>query len=188
MRKSTAKKMRVDREVYLQQQRREALEKDIFLAAAHEAGHALAYMLSGVGVEYVTVERRTVEHNGQQMLSSGFTQPLPRPLTKETIEQEAICIMAGPAAEDMFNGEARSGSAGDIDNLRASARHVGLSDDETVELTTSAYRSAWELVDKCFEPVKKIAFELMTKGRIEGDAVKAIIENTEKNPVKAEES
>jgi len=39
-------------------------------------------------------------------------------------------------------------------------------------------------VDKCFEAVKQIAFELMTKGRMDGDAVTTIIENAEKNPVK----
>lgn len=89
----------------MQQQRREALEKDIFLGMRQAT--LLTYTLCGVGIEYDSVERRTVKHNSQQMMRSGFTQPLPGPLTKETIEQEAICIMAGPAGEDMFNGEAR---------------------------------------------------------------------------------
>jgi ATP-dependent Zn protease len=176
MRKSTQKRMRADREAYLLQQQDEALQKDIFLAAVHEAGHALAYTLCGVGVEYATVERRTVEHDGQQMMSSGFTQPLPRPLSKETIEQEAICVLAGPAAEDAFNGSAPSGSQGDVDNVRNYAVAVGLSQDETVDLTSRAYRSACALVDKHIDALKQIAFELMTKGRIEGDIVRTIIE------------
>jgi hypothetical protein len=83
----------------------------------HEAGHALAYTKLGVGIEYATIERKKVSHNGHEMVSSGFTQPCPRELTRATIEREAICTMAGPAAEDSFNGRAQSGSQGDVDSL-----------------------------------------------------------------------
>jgi ATP-dependent Zn protease len=176
MRKSTHKKMQANREAYLVQQQQEALQKDIFLSSMHEAGHALAYTLLSLGVEYVTVERKTVEHNGQQMMSSGFTQPLPRPFSKETIENEAVCVLAGPAAEDRFNGHADSGSAGDVDNLRNYALSLGLSQDEAVDLTGRAYRLACALVDEHIDAVKKIAFELMTKGRIEGETVRTIVE------------
>jgi ATP-dependent Zn protease len=180
MRKSTVNKMRADREAYLLRQQKEALQKDIFLAAVHEAGHALAYTLLGVGVEYVTLERESVEHRGQQMMKSGFTQPLPRPLSKETIEQEAVCVLAGPAAEDSFNGSAPSGSQGDVDNLKDYAISVGLSQDQAVDLTSRAYHSACALVDKHIETVKRIAFELMTKGRIEGYALRTIVNNASK--------
>jgi|SRR5579862_788263 len=182
MRKSTLKKMRADRESYVaqqhlqqRQQKKEALQQDVFLAAVHEAGHALAYSLLGSGVEYVTVERKMVEHNGGQAISTGFTQPLPRPLTKGTIENEAVCVMAGPAAEDAFNGDNPSGSQGDVSNLRDYALHLGLSKDEAINLCERAYRSACDLVDVNIDAVKKIAFELMTKGRIEGGVVSAIV-------------
>jgi ATP-dependent Zn protease len=175
MRKSTLKKMQADREAYLVQQQQAALHKDIYLSSMHEAGHALAYTLCGAGVEYVTVEQRMIEHNGQKMKSTGFTQPLPRHLTKETIEQEAICIMAGPVVEDMFNPEGNSGRAGDITNLKNCAIHVGLSQDEGVELLNRAVESAQALVNQNSEVVEKIAMELRTRGRIEGAEVSAIV-------------
>lgn len=180
MRKSTARKIKADRQAYFAQRNQNAIINDVFLAAIHEAGHALAYTVLGVGVEFATVERKTVEHGGQQAFSSGFTQPLPRPLTKETIEQEAICIMAGPAAEDAFNGQQPSGSHGDIDTLRQCALHVGLSRDAATDLVRRAYRAACELVDRHMDVTKKIAFELMTKGRIEGAALEAIVKDSAK--------
>jgi ATP-dependent Zn protease len=176
MRKSTRKKMKADRE----QRQTELLQKDIFLAAVHEAGHAFAYTKLGVGVEYATIERKKVSHNGQEMFSSGFTQPCPRELTRATIEREAICALAGPAAEDAFNGHAQSGSQGDVDGLRQCALHVGMSMEEAVELVSRAYRAACELTDSNIDAVKKIAFELMTKGRIEGHVITQIIGTTAK--------
>ncbi len=171
MRKSRQKKIKAARN----QQRAVALQKDIFLAAAHEAGHVLAYAKLGIGVEYATIERKAVNHNGQMMISSGFTQPSPRKLTRETIECEAICTLAGPAAEDAFNGHAHSGSQGDIDSLRECALHVGMSPDEAVELVGRGYRAACDLVDANIEAVKKIAFVLMTTGRIEASAITEIV-------------
>jgi hypothetical protein len=43
-----------------EQQNTECLEKDVFLAAVHEAGHALADTKLGVGIEYATIERKKV--------------------------------------------------------------------------------------------------------------------------------
>ena len=105
---------------------------------------------------------------------------MPRALSKESIEQEAVCVLAGPAAEDALNKGEPSGSQGDVDNLRDYAIAVGLSKDEAVDLVSRAYRSACALVDKHLDAVKRIAFELMTKGRIEGDRVKAIADNGSK--------
>jgi uncharacterized protein YoaH (UPF0181 family) len=114
------------------------------------------------------------------MVSSGFTQPCPRELTRATIEREAICTMAGPAAEDAFNGRAQSGRQGDVDSLRQCALHVGMSSEEAIELVSRAYQAACELTDSNIDAVKKIAFELMTKGRIEGHTIKQIIDTTAK--------
>jgi len=63
--------------------------------------------------------------------------------------------MAGPAAEDAFNGQAQSGSHGDTATLRQCALHVGLSPDEAVELVERAYRSACELVDAHMDAIKE---------------------------------
>ena len=163
--------MKADRERHQTKQ----LQKDIFLAAVHEAGHVFAYVKLGVGVEYATIERKRVSHGGQMMLSSGFTQPCPRGLTRETIEREAVCTLAGPAAEDAFNGQAQSGNQGDVDSFRQYALHVGVTQDEAVELVSRAYRAACGLIDSNMDVVKKIAFELMTKGRIEGPAIIQIV-------------
>jgi hypothetical protein len=154
-----------------------ALHNDIFFAAMHEAGHAFAYAKLGIGVEYVTIERKRVMHNGQLMLSSGFTQPKPRKLSRETIMDEAVCVMAGPASEDSINGTRSSGSQGDIDNLRNYALTLGLPRDEAVELVHCSYRVACALIDDNLTTVKKIAFELMTKGRIEEAVLLEIINN-----------
>jgi ATP-dependent Zn protease len=180
MRKNTLKKMRVDRAAYLEQQpqRMSKAQEDMFFAAVHEAGHCLAHILTGDGVEYADVERKVVTMpNGQPGLSTGFTQPVRRlPLTRETIEQEAVCIMAGPAAENRVNS-APQGELGDINFFRGCAAHVGLTPNEARELLERAYYAAVELVDKHLPAVKQIAFELMTKGRLDGDTIKNVVEH-----------
>ena len=156
------------------------LQQDILCAAMHEAGHAFAYAKLGIGVEYVTIERKYVKHAGQVMYSSGFTQPKPRKLSRETIEAEAVCVMAGPASEGSANGDGHSGSHGDMDNLRDYALALGMSKAEAVELVERSYRTACDLLEENFATVQKIAFELMTKGRIEEAALLAIVNGTQR--------
>lgn len=175
MRKKTYMAMRARHHAYLERQRLE----DIARAATHEAGHVLAHGLLGAGVEYATTERKVVIHDGQEMLSTGFTQPKPRPLTRETLEVEAVCCMAGPAAEDKRLSEhERSGAQGDVDSLLNYAIDVGLTKDQAVELAGRAYRSACNLVDANRDKLDAIALELMTKGRIEAARIEAILNAT----------
>jgi ATP-dependent Zn protease len=142
MRKSTLKKMKAARTACVENQAKEKLQIDIMQAAMHEAGHALAYQLLLNGVEYAHVERKVVVHDDAPAFSSGFTQPNERKLSRETIELEAVCCLAGPAAEDSVNGDGVSSAHGDIDNLRNCAVLVGLSREEAKELTERAYRAA----------------------------------------------
>jgi len=175
MRKSTLKKMKAARTAYVENQAKEKLQIDVMQAAMHEAGHALAYQLLLNGVEYADIERKTVLHGDVQAFSTGFTQPNGRRLSRETIENEAICCLAGPAAEGAFCGdEGLSGALGDKNNLRKFARHVGLSNEETVELTVRSYRAACQLIDANMDKVEQIAIELATKGRVDGAQVRAI--------------
>jgi ATP-dependent Zn protease len=55
-----------------------------------------------------------------------------------------------------------------------------MSKEEAIELVSRAYQAACELTDSNIDAVKKIAFELMTKGRIEGHTIKQIIDTTAK--------
>jgi ATP-dependent Zn protease len=187
MRKSTAKKMKAEREAYLADQKQEALEqgteavqRDIVAAAAHEAGHALANTLLGIGVEYVTVERKRVLKYGQECFETGYTQPLgERKLTRETLEREAVSLLAGPAAEDWFGGDSTKGREGDINMLMQYAHHCQLSLPEARNLCDRAQRQAMELVEKHEETIKAIAIELACKQRLEGDRVREIVERAD---------
>jgi hypothetical protein len=185
MRKSTLKKMRVDREACSVQQREDARDWDIFLTALHEAGHALAFTLLLNGVEYAAVDAKMIVCDGRQIFSGGITEPNEHEITRETIERIAICHMAGPAAEDM-RSEEKSGYVEDLKTLCQYAEQAGLSQDEIAPLPLRGYYAARDVIAGHLSALQQITFELASKGRIEGDAVKAIIENTEENPVKPE--
>jgi ATP-dependent Zn protease len=175
MRKSTLKKMRAARDAYLVQQKQGAQDWDIFLTALHEAGHALSFTLLLNGVEYAAVDAKMIVCDGRQIFSGGITQPNEHEITRETIERIAICHMAGPAAEDM-RSEEKSGYVEDLKTLCQYAEQAGLSQDEIAPLPLRGYYAARELIESHLSALKQIAMELASKGRIEGDAVTAIIE------------
>jgi len=84
--------------------------------------------------------------------------------------------MAGPLAEDFFGGDGFHGSNGDTEQVKDFAIHVGLSKGEGIELMKRACRAADDLVTKHQDALREIAVQPATKGRLDGDTVRAIIE------------
>jgi len=106
MRKSTARRIKAERQAYLHRIEQERKQRDesaelrsLIRSAVHEAAHAVAHELLLGGNEYVHIERTTEKRGDMLLISSGYTQPRietrPR-LTRESLGSELVSCLSGP--------------------------------------------------------------------------------------------
>jgi hypothetical protein len=88
--------------------------------AAHEAGHAVAAVVLRLSLRYVTLRPRGPE----DALTYTRTR---RNESPDYLERQAVCDLAGIAAEQLLNGRVIVGSAtGDIPHARGIAERLGV--------------------------------------------------------------
>jgi hypothetical protein len=92
----------------------DSLSGDSIATAYHEAGHAVMAMILGRTIQKVTITAGRTQTGGQRLgvceLGKGRAKP-----SQDTIEDEALILLAGMVAEARFTGEyCRRGAATDI--------------------------------------------------------------------------
>jgi len=90
------------------------LSGDSIATAYHEAGHAVMAMILGRSIQKVTITAARTQTGGRRLgvceLGKGRAKP-----SQDTIEEEALILLAGMVAEARFTGEyCRRGAATDI--------------------------------------------------------------------------
>ncbi len=92
--------------------------EDLRRVAAHEAGHAIAAAVTGIGIP----ERIAITGEGGVTL----TTPLPAFATRASFERKLVMLMAGRMAEQLLFGDISSGSGGAPDSDLARATDIAV--------------------------------------------------------------
>ena len=138
--------------------------------AYHEAGHAVAHMILGMGMEEVSIIPDG-ECLGYVRHAKGykiFNEDNPEELTDDwtVLENAFIALYAGPYAESIITGclETNTEEFGYIGNI---ILHCNLTEAENLSLI----QKAKELINQRWKSVKALAEELMKKKRLSGNEV-----------------
>jgi len=177
---------------------------DMWIAAAHEAGHAVAWLELRLGT-LSAVSLRAVGSSGGVTVATGSR----RGLTESGIRRRLIARLAGRASEEILLGEPTSGAGGDSDSDLAIATrlavtaatalgldpHVGLlwsglPSDSTVadmlqqipglavrirQVVDAAYAEALALIRRRAAAVEALAAVLLDRLALDGHEVEAIV-------------
>ncbi len=186
-------------------------EEDLWLAAVHEAGHAVSAVVLGIGIEGITL-RGGATHDGMTRVRSGSHQ-----LTAADVHDRLVALLSGRAAEKVILKRVTSGAGGgaESDLHRAtvlavqSAAELGLDEDyglawtplpdQAMDLTgmlaedprlaslvrdrmASAYGSALNLIERHQGAVRILAERLRTQGALGMNDVAHILGAAECRP------
>jgi hypothetical protein len=141
--------------------------------AIHEAGHAFAYTLYGVEVEYASIDLEEVSKEKPEW--RGVTVIKPRPMMSMLA---GISTMAGPVAGSIASGKDMGNeSRQDYENLKAMVDYHRWTDAQRERFTCLVIQRARRLMYLHWETVLRIADVLAEKKRIEGWEIRKIVED-----------
>jgi ATP-dependent Zn protease len=139
------------------------------ITAYHEAGHAVAAMVLGRPVAWVSIRPDRI-FLGQCAFGKGVIRP-----SEDWVEREAIIALAGPAAEAGFTGEMNwPAAARDHDYAFSLARGRGGDDKRADRLVKRWLAKADHLLGRgqTWDAVERIAAELVRLEEISGRAAR----------------
>ncbi len=174
-------------------------EADAYHTAIHEAGHAVAAVVLGIGLESVSIKKRWMpdgkvaggmadfgDIDGRKYVGAG----------REAIMPYLTCVVAGPLAEFLVDPTIMNGIGhlDDFEKLRVFA-YLALSetpqvdgqplviDEEDVaskrgqmaDLARACFDRAKKLLDENGEAVEAVACQLVDRHELRGDEVVAIV-------------
>jgi ATP-dependent Zn protease len=138
--------------------------------AAHEAGHAVAAVVLRLSLRYVTLRPRGPE----DALTYTRTR---RNESPDYLERQAVCDLAGIAAEQLLNGRVTFESAtGDIPHARRIADRLGVEDVQT--FIDAKLREAETIVSANRAGVEAVRRALVERRTLKGTEVRALLPGT----------
>jgi ATP-dependent Zn protease len=138
--------------------------------AAHEAGHAVAAVVLRLSLRYVTLRPRGPE----DALTYTRTR---RNESPDYLERQAVCDLAGIAAEQLLNGRVIFGSAtGDIPHARGIAERLGVEDVQA--FIAAKLREAETIVSANRAGVEAVRRALVERRTLKGTEVRALLPGT----------
>jgi ATP-dependent Zn protease len=138
--------------------------------AAHEAGHAVAAVVLRLSLRYVTLRPRGPE----DALTYTRTR---RNESPDYLERQAVCDLAGIAAEQLLNGRVIFGSTtGDIPHARGIAERLGVEDVQT--FIAAKLREAETIVSANRAGVEAVRRALVERRTLKGTEVRALLPGT----------
>jgi hypothetical protein len=144
------------------------------VTAYHEAGHAVAALVLGRPVAWVSI-RPDRKYLGVCAFGKGVFRP-----SEDWVEREAVIALAGPAAEAGFTGEMDwVGAAYDYDYAFGLARGRGGRDDKRADRLVKRWLAkADHLLGRgdTWDSVERIATELMRLEEISGRAARHLFD------------
>ncbi len=178
---------------------RDALQRDRQIVAYHEAGHAVATLLTGGTISRISTHE-TTSGVGGYVLEEGKEDAL---LSKEELQNKIIILYAGRASEEISFGEQgiTLGAANDIQeatrliqNMLMSygfSSSLGLLDynqlvntgmldrdsltNDMQQVSHDLYEKSLTLIQEHYSDVTKLAEELMTREELNGEEVKILL-------------
>jgi hypothetical protein len=139
------------------------------VTAYHEAGHAVAALVLGRPVAWVSI-RPDRKYLGVCAFAKGVFRP-----SEDWVEREAVIALAGPAAEAGFTGQMDwTGAAHDYDYAFGLARGRGGDDKRADRLVKRWLAKADHLLGRgdTWDAVERIAAELVRLEEISGRAAR----------------
>jgi len=138
--------------------------------AAHEAGHAVAAVVLRLSLRYVTLGPRGAE----DALTYTRTR---RNESPDYLERQAVCDLAGIAAEQLLGGRVIFGSAtGDILHARGIAERLGVEDVKA--FIEAKLREADTIVSANRAGVEAVRRALVERRTLKGTEVRALLPGT----------
>jgi ATP-dependent Zn protease len=138
--------------------------------AAHEAGHTVAAVVLRLSLRYVTLRPRGPE----DALTYTRTR---RNESPDYLERQAVCDLAGIAAEQLLNGRVIFGSAtGDIPHARGIAERLGVEDVQA--FIDAKLREAEAIVSANRAGVEAVRRALVERRTLKGTEVRGLLPGT----------
>lgn len=143
--------------------------------AIHEAGHAVGFVMAGVGIEYCDIKKGPSR--------SGFTQPLKRfvHVDGKIFEKAAVAYLAGGRAEISLTHDLNTvhiSTRADRALLLKLAEEVGLTEADREKFMGAATLLASEFVKDNRDCIDSVADELILNVRLDGKRIKEIVRVT----------
>lgn len=159
--------------------------------AYHEAGHAVAYRVLGLGVKWVTIERDLLSK------TAGRVMPLIGFETGEVAENHAVACLAGAIAVREWDPERLDWRYGAEDDFRRADEQIDAAvGGDTKDISSYALRrasismrvreQAERLVNDHWSEIQALASALLVERTIQGDQLARIIRRSRlNNPIRA---
>jgi len=151
----------------------EALSRDEWVLACHEAGHFVVAMRFGHMLDHVDIVR-SHDRNGVAVSSPGSILSRSSQIAEET----AVVLLAGPAAEGRNTGApTRSCSDSDILAARLNLARLAGGNDRNLDRRTAIVQHWAEALVARWQPdIEMLAHELLDRTSLTGDEVKTMFE------------
>jgi len=156
-----------------------AVSPDLVATAYHEAGHAVMAMILGRGVQKVTIAAARMQTGGQRLgvceLGKGRTKP-----SQDTIEDEALILLAGMVAEARFTGEyCRRGAATDIRMVTRLLQNRAGTDRQLERLQRRLLEKTEHLLSETghARAIEVVARELLLRTTVSGRGVRHLVDS-----------
>jgi ATP-dependent Zn protease len=135
--------------------------------AAHEAGHAVAAIVLRLSLRYVTLRPRGPESGLAHTRTALNESP-------DYLKRQAVCYLAGIAADQLLNGRVTFGSEiDDIAHARRNAERLGVEDVQ--EFLRVKQREAEAIVTANRVAVEAVRRALVDRRTLHGAEVRAIV-------------
>jgi ATP-dependent Zn protease len=135
--------------------------------AEHEAGHAVVAVVLRLSLRYVTLRPRGPE------IALTYTQTV-RNESPDYLERQAVCYLAGIAADQLLNGRVTFGSEiDDIAHAKSNAERLGVEDVQ--EFLRVKHRQAQAIVCANRVAVEAVRRALVDRRTLQGAEVRAIV-------------
>ena len=145
--------------------------------AMHEAGQAFAYEFNDISLRSSSLEGTTRIINGAPIVFGGRTEPAAEvQITKNSLWQHVVCIMAGVAAQHVIDEQgAMNNAAADMQRAAECIEPFELNQQQADELIIAAAKAGANIIMKNIATVRTIADLLEQKKRVEGDEIREIV-------------